>query len=44
VTNLAIAMRCHWPYEYVDTLDVDVYAVLVEELAREARELEKATR
>jgi len=32
---LNIARACGWRYEWVEALDVDVYAVLVEELNRE---------
>jgi len=35
VSDLKIAMRCGWRYEWVRDLDMDVHEVLVEELLRE---------
>lgn len=41
MTNLAIARRCSWRYEWVEALDHEVYEVLLEELQREQREWER---
>jgi hypothetical protein len=34
-TNLRIARRCSWRYEWVEALDPDVYAVLCDDLRDE---------
>jgi hypothetical protein len=38
VTDLRIAMRCGWRYEWVADLDPDVYDVLIDELTTEHQE------
>ena len=42
MSTLAIARRCHWRYEWVEALDAEVYAVLVEELMKEQAEQDRA--
>jgi hypothetical protein len=34
---LRVARRCHWRYEWVEQLDAEVYAVLIDELHAEQR-------
>jgi hypothetical protein len=36
VADLAVARRCGWRYEWVRDLEVDVYHILLDELAAEA--------
>ena len=41
MSNIHIARRCNWRYEWVEALDADVYRVLVEVLLQEQAELER---
>jgi len=43
ISDLMIARRFGWRYEWVRDMDVDVHQVLVEELVREADERERLT-
>jgi len=38
ISDLLIARRFGWRYEWVRDLDVDVHQILIEELIREGRE------
>lgn len=38
MNNFNIARRCGWRYEWVEALDPDIYAVVVEELIAEDRD------
>lgn len=42
ISDLVIARRFGWRYEWVRDLDADVHQLLVEELVREADALERA--
>jgi hypothetical protein len=35
VTQFNVARRCQWRYEWIDALDPEVYAVILEELQAE---------
>ena len=35
MSALTIARRCHWRYDWVEALPLDVYTILVEELVKE---------
>jgi len=41
ISDLVIARRFGWRYEWVRDLDVDVHAILVEELVREQEQAER---
>ena len=41
ISDLVIARRFGWRYEWVRDLDVDVHSILVEELVREQEQAER---
>jgi len=41
ISDLVIARRCGWRYEWVRDLDADVHSVLVDQLTAEAERAER---
>jgi len=39
---LQIARLCHWRYEWVEALDMEVYGILVDELMKEQQAIARS--